>query len=400
MGNTARRAAVGGLALASAGLVTGLAGTAHASTGGHLGPVFVQTDNPAGNSVVVYDRAADGTLHEAGSYPTGGLGGVLDGSVVDHLASQGALAYDRARGLLYAVNAGSNTVTVFDVSGDRLVRRQVIRSGGTFPVSIAVRGNVVYVLNARDGGSVQGFLRLGDTLVRVPLWHRSLGLDPTLTAEFTSTPGQVAFSPDGTKLIVTTKGNGSEIEVFGVNALGGPSATPVVTADPAAVPFAVAFDPAGHLDVAEAGTNAVARFTIGADRRLTLLDRTPTGQVATCWIVADTARQHHDQRRHRRRGRDPGRPLPVRPDRRRRHRRRVPHRQRRRADPDRLGHRARRRRRRGHRRRLNRSLAHRGPSQWPRCDGPPRGGPSRADTFVDRGASSAADVRSRSGSRF
>ncbi|SRR6266536_1641764 len=286
MGNTARRAAVGGLALASAGLVTGLAGTAHASTGGHLGPVFVQTDNPAGNSVVVYDRAADGTLHEAGSYPTGGLGGVLDGSVVDHLASQGALAYDRARGLLYAVNAGSNTVTVFDVSGDRLVRRQVIRSGGTFPVSIAVRGNVVYVLNARDGGSVQGFLRLGDTLVRVPLWHRSLGLDPTLTAEFTSTPGQVAFSPDGTKLIVTTKGNGSEIEVFGVNALGGPSATPVVTADPAAVPFAVAFDPAGHLDVAEAGTNAVARFTIGADRRLTLLDRTPTGQVATCWIVA------------------------------------------------------------------------------------------------------------------
>jgi DNA-binding beta-propeller fold protein YncE len=286
MSNTARRAAVGGLALASAGLVTGLAGTAQASTPSHSGPVFVQTDNPAGNTVVVYDRAADGSLHEAGSYPTGGLGGVLDGSVVDHLASQGALAYDRAHGLLYAVNAGSNTVTMFDVHGDRLVRRHVLASGGTFPVSIAVRGNVLYVLNARDGGSLQGFLRLGDILVRVPSWHRSLGLDPTLTPEFTSTPGQVAFSPDGTKLVVTTKGNGNEIELFGVNAFGGLSATPVVTADPAAVPFAVAFDPAGHLAVAEAGTNAVARFTIGTDRKLTLLDRTPTGQAATCWIVA------------------------------------------------------------------------------------------------------------------
>jgi hypothetical protein len=39
--------------------------------------------------------AADGTLSPAGSYPTGGLGGVLAGSVVDHTASQGAVAYDR-----------------------------------------------------------------------------------------------------------------------------------------------------------------------------------------------------------------------------------------------------------------------------------------------------------------
>ena len=117
--------------------------------------------------------------------------------MVDHLASQGSLAYDRAHGLLYAVNAGSNTITVFSVYGDRLVRRQVISSGGTFPVSVAFHGGLVYVLNARDGGSVQGFLRIGTTLVRIPSWNRPLGLDPTLTPEFTHTPGQVAFTPDG-----------------------------------------------------------------------------------------------------------------------------------------------------------------------------------------------------------
>ncbi|MDT4945865.1 MAG: hypothetical protein QOH14_2598, partial [Pseudonocardiales bacterium] len=217
-------------------------------------------------------------------------GGALAGSVVDHLASQGALAYDRAHGLLYAVNAGSNTLTVFLVHGDHLVRRQVISSGGSFPVSVTTHGGLVYVLNARDGGSIQGYLRVGTNLLRIPSWHRSLGLDPTAAPEFTHTPGQVAFTPDGSRLIVTTKGNGSSIDVFGVNALGGPSATPVVTADPAAVPFAVTFDAGGHVAVSEAGVpNAVATFTLNADRTLSLVARTATGQAATCWIVRSGA---------------------------------------------------------------------------------------------------------------
>jgi hypothetical protein len=36
-------------------------------------------------------------------------------------------------------------------NGLMLIRRQVISTGGTFPVSIAVHGNLLYVLNARDG---------------------------------------------------------------------------------------------------------------------------------------------------------------------------------------------------------------------------------------------------------
>ena len=277
-----RLTGIGGVAVAATAL---LAGQAQASPSQHSAPVFVQTDNPAGNTVVAYDRAADGTLHQAGVYPTGGVGGVLAGSVVDHLASQGALAYDRSAGLLYAVNAGSDTVTVFAVHGDRLARRQVIGSGGAFPVSIAVHGNLLYVLNARDGGSVQGFLRVGDSLVRVPGWNRSLGLDPTQTPAFVSTPGQVEFSPDGSKLIVTTKANGSDIDVFAVSPSGGLSAKPVVNDDAGAVPFAVSFDAGGHVTVAEAGPNAVATFTLNDDGTLTLVDRKATGQGATCWIV-------------------------------------------------------------------------------------------------------------------
>ena len=290
MNRTVRLAAAAGIAITAAVIAPA---TSYAATQagrhapGQAGEVFVQTDAVAGNAVAVYDRAPDGTLQAAGTYQTGGLGGVLGGSAVDHLASQGSLAYDRQHGLLYAVNAGSGTITVFSVLGDHLVRRQVISSGGTFPVSIAYYGNLVYVLNARDGGSVQGFLRIGATLFKIPAWNRPLGLDPTLTPEFTHTPGQVAFTPDGSKLIVTTKANGDDIDVFTVGFSGGLSASPVVTADPGNLPFGVTFDAGGHLAVAEAGDNAVATFTINRDGTLTLADRALTGQTATCWIASD-----------------------------------------------------------------------------------------------------------------
>jgi hypothetical protein len=71
---------------------------------------------------------------------------------------------------------------------------------------------------------------------------------------------------------------------------GAPSATPVVNADPGAVPFAVSFDAGGHLAVAEAGTNSVATFTVGHDGKLTLISRAATGQTATCWIARDGSR--------------------------------------------------------------------------------------------------------------
>ena len=253
MKSTARLAVASAAALAATALLAtpSLAATQQGQhpADGPAGEVFVQTDATSGNAVAVYHRNGDGTLTPGGQYATGGLGGILSGSVVDHLASQGSLSYDAGSGLLYAVNAGSDTVTVFSVRGGQLARRQVVGSGGSFPVSVATRGNVVYVLNARDGGSVQGFLRVGSSLVRVPSWHRALGLDASQTPEFTSTPGQVAFTPDGRQLVVTTKGNGNDIDVFALTPGGTPSAAPVVNADPGAVPFAVSFDAGGHLAV-------------------------------------------------------------------------------------------------------------------------------------------------------
>jgi 6-phosphogluconolactonase (cycloisomerase 2 family) len=257
---------------------------AHRASG--AGPaVFVQTDNLSGNSVAAYDRHRDGHLTLAGTYPTGGLGGALDGSVVDHTASQGALTIDRAHGLLFAVNAGSSTLTVFAVRGDTLRRRQVISSGGTFPVSVAVHGDLVYAVNAENGGSVQGYRITAGRLRAIPRSGRPLGLDPTATPQFTNTPGQVLFSPDGAQLLVTTKANGSDIDVFGVHPGGRLSARPVVNSEPGTVPFGITFDAAGHLAVSETGPSALATFHLLSTGHLTLIDAVGNSQAALCWVA-------------------------------------------------------------------------------------------------------------------
>src|SRR5438552_16196201 len=102
------------MAAATLGAPAALAQAA-ASGAGADHAVFVQTDDPAGNSIVAYARHDDGTLTFAGTYATGGNGGRAAGAAVDPLASQGGLVYDANHALLLAPNAGSNTVSVFGV---------------------------------------------------------------------------------------------------------------------------------------------------------------------------------------------------------------------------------------------------------------------------------------------
>lgn len=279
-----RLASVGAAVLVAATL---FASPAFASTQSSQNPVFVQTDNLSGNSIVAYDAADNGTLTKAGTYATGGLGGALGGSVTDHLASQGSLSFDSGHNLLYAVNAGSNTISVFSVSGDKLTLNQVISSGGDFPVSITVFGGFVYVLNARSGGSLQGYVVDGTKLDLVSAWHRNLGLNTGGSPEFVNTPGQVLFTFNGLGLVVTTKNASNALDIFGVDSSGDLTATPAVDSLPGTIPFSAAFDFTGRLVVAEAGANAIGTFLINSDGTLTTISRATTGESLSCWVVED-----------------------------------------------------------------------------------------------------------------
>jgi len=136
---------------------------------------------------------------------------------------------------------------------------------------------------------VQGYVAAFGHLLPIPGSARALGLNPTASPQFTNTPGQLAFSPDGSKLIVTTKANGSDIDVFRVFGFGQLSQTPVVNSEPGTVPFAVTFDQEGNLVVAEAA-GALASFRLNRDGTVTLLDAVETNQAATCWVAAAGSR--------------------------------------------------------------------------------------------------------------
>lgn len=276
----------GAAALALAVAPAAAAGQAH-HPGRHPGDgaVFVQTNDPAGNSIIAYARGWDGHLTQAGRYPTGGLGGSEPGAVIDPLASQGSLTYDRVHRLLYAVNAGSDTLTVFAVHGDRLQRRQMLPTNGHLPVSVSVSGDVAYVLDAGGDGAISGYRIHGARLHPIPGSTRDLGLGNPAAPPFLASPSQVALTPDGREVIVATKTHGT-LMVFPLDRSGRPARTPMVTmASPGVVPFALSFDRSGTLQVADAAGGA-SSYRVHRDGTLAAVSAfVPNGQAATCWSV-------------------------------------------------------------------------------------------------------------------
>lgn len=246
------------------------------------GLVFVQTNKPLGNTIRVYERSGGGELTLAGEFETGGLGGSTLNPPVDPLASQSSLVY--RDGLLFAVNAGSNTVTLFRVDGSDLERLQVIWSGGLLPVSLDVHDDLVYVLNAGGEGVVQGYRLDDDELHPIRGAQRSLGLDNPNPPPFGDAPAQVGIDPEGRVVLVSTKSH-NIIDAFEIQR-GGELSEESVSNPAEGMPFGFTFDHRGGVMVTQAATNAVIRYRLDDENgKLTAVGpAVPNGQMASCWI--------------------------------------------------------------------------------------------------------------------
>lgn len=233
--------------------------------------------NEIDNAVIAYRRAADGTLTLAGSTRTGGAGSG------GGLGSQGALAFSDGRRWLFAVNAGSNQISSFEVFGSALVLADVVDSGGERPISLTVRGNRVYVLNAGGAGNITGFTF--NWLGRLtPIPHSTRPLSSAASA-----PAQVELTPDGSMLAVTEKAT-NKLSTYLVLP-DGTTHGPVVSDSIGQTPFGFEFTRSGALVVSEAfgaaaGRSAMSSYRLtGSGSAQVLSGSVPNGQAAACWVV-------------------------------------------------------------------------------------------------------------------
>ncbi|MEP6835073.1 MAG: beta-propeller fold lactonase family protein [Gemmatimonas sp.] len=282
------------------------------------GAVFTMSNDLDGNRIVVYRRGLDGSLTLVDNVDAGGRGsGAFEDSdnaliLGDADGESAPNNLTEAQKLLFAVNAGTNTIAVFRVMGDgtTLVRADLRSSGGRRPVSLTVNHGVLYVLNSGerilglsaancttgDLPSVTGF-RVAVTGELTPI----AGSTRVLSGQNRSGCAQASFTADGKFLIATerlaklpmqTGMDEGTIDVFPVN-VDGTLGTPKIIDATGRGPFGFTPTRSGTLLVTEQfggagnpGGGAAAGYTVNSDGTLTPGSGSIfNGGTDTCWII-------------------------------------------------------------------------------------------------------------------
>ncbi len=250
---------------------------ASAAAQGAPGAVAVASNATMGNAVLVFARRANGSLEGPASYSTGGTG------TGGGLGNQGAVTLSGGRRHLFVVNAGSNDVSVFSVTGTRLTLVNRVASGGMQPISVTEYRGLVYVLNAGGSGNISGF-RLSSGGMLSPIAGATQPLSGPAVGS-----AQVGFSPNGATLVVTEKASNT-ITLYDVDGAGLASA-PRPQASAGMTPFGFAFDTRGRLVVSEAfggavGASAVSSYAANLSGMLQVRSASVgTTQAAACWVA-------------------------------------------------------------------------------------------------------------------
>jgi 6-phosphogluconolactonase len=294
----ARRGVLVGMLVAALGVSAFCAGPALAKSKSHksgkvdLNAVYTETNNVNANSIVVFKRHANGTLSFSQKVLTGGKGAndqppfgfqVVDSSDSMRLSSDGLL--------LFAVNSGDNSVSSFRVTAHGLKLVSHKSSGGSFPVSLAVSGDLLYVLNEKSG-NIAG-LRFSSFGRLTPIRHSSQPLSPSGGAPADGAAAQIGFAPGGHVLNVTIRLTNT-IDSFKMKPNDTPgSAVPTTTPTGAHNPFGFTYQGAHHLIVTNADAadtpmfshSSVSSYSIAGTSLSPITPNLLSGGAATCWVV-------------------------------------------------------------------------------------------------------------------
>jgi len=248
------------------------------NVGGPASTVFVMTNDTVKNEVLAYQRRYDGSFALNGRFITGGRG---SGGTTDPLQSQGSLTLSGDHNLLFAINAGSGTLSSFHLLGGLPILVDQETTGGAFPVAVAEHNGTVYVLNAGGNGAIVAFRADG---------FGHLSQIPNSTALLTATNSggaSISVSPNGKTLAVIEK-DPENIDTFPINP-DGTLGTVVVNHSVTPGIFGAVFTPSGQLIVSEdqpTGTDvsSISSYTINANGTITAISQSlRTFGDGNCW---------------------------------------------------------------------------------------------------------------------
>ncbi len=248
-------------------------------------PSTPKRNDLSANAVVVFDRSAGGSLKQRQVVPTGGKGNTQSvgcGPGCPILDTSGEVALTRSGRILFAVNAGSNTVSSFRETGHGLKLVDQQPSGGLQPESVTTARHLVYVLND-NSGTISGFrFNSSGKLTPIPGSTQSLKTTGPMGAG-----RQIGFDNTGQVLVVTEVGmNLIDTFVLGHGDTPGP-----VTATPSAsmFPFGFAFDPSNRIVISELtsmmGTGSTSTYNLTGAGAVSPIDTEGTNGILPCWVA-------------------------------------------------------------------------------------------------------------------
>lgn len=229
------------------------------------------------NELLVFHNNGKGNLKPYARIATGGKGTGAG------LGNQGALALSSNHRYLFAVNPGSNDVSVFGISrrGIQLLDRAA--EPGVRPVSVTVSHNKVYVVNAGDD-SIFGYQFNPRKGKLKPLVNSYQHLSGTNTG-----PAQISFGDEGEALVVTEKAT-NKITTFTLDDSGIPDQK--YSIDSAGkTPFGFTFGKMNQFFVSEAeggapNLSSASAYQLGEDGKVDLLNGPlKLGETAACWLA-------------------------------------------------------------------------------------------------------------------
>jgi len=199
------------------------------------------------------------------------------------LGSQGVLALTADQQYLFAVNAGSNEVSVFKITNGKLTLMDHEMVQGVKPVSVTVSNDIVYVVNSGDD-SIFGFKfdRESESLKALPASYTKL-------SDTGSGAAEIAFNTDGDTLVITEKAV-NKISSFLLDHNGIPTGTPNTLASAGTTPYGFMFGKHENFFVSEAdnGTNGstISSYVLNQNGSIAVIDgKVATTQSAACWVA-------------------------------------------------------------------------------------------------------------------